>query len=221
MKLVSRQPIWKTAIASVLAVALIAGAAIAIPLLTGQSAEALAADIAQNDPQVKAALGGEEIEVVKVVELVDDEGKVICKVEMGIIAAEVDLETREVTEVERLPMPTLSDAEKAEAVNIATADPRVQELLDQGASIGHVSAMYSFGMRVNPETGEIEEFSETLARVAIELGEKSWAAHVDLAEGKVVRLIETTPMDDYDSFSGPSGGVEYYRIEKPCPSVSW
>ena len=210
--LVSRQPIWKTALASVLAIALIAGLAIALPSLTGQSSEALAADIAQNSPQVKAALGDGEVTVVKVIKIVDDKGTVLCQGELGVITAEVDLETKEVTVVS---MPELTEAGEEEAVDIAKADPRVQELLDKGASIGKVSPMYSFGVRVNPETGEIEEFSEELARVEITLGETIWIAHVDLAEGKVLRLREITP-GAMESYSDPEGKyeIEYFQMEE-------
>ena len=193
--LVSRQPVWKTALASVSAIALIIGLTIALPSLTGQSSEALAAEIAESSPEVKLALGDQEIEVVKVIKIIDDKGTVICEGTMGrLVTAEVDLESQEVTEVkvaiEIVDMPELSEADEQEAINIARADPGVKELLDQGASIGMVFPMYSFGMRTDMETGETEEFSGMLVRVAIELGEKSWLAHVDLAEGKVVRLIE-------------------------------
>ncbi len=208
--LVSRQPVWKSVVAGVLAVALIAGLAIALPGLTRQSAEALAADIAKNSPQVQAALGDGEVKVVKVITIVDDKGTVLCKGELGIfITAEVDLKTKEVTIVS---MPELTEADEAEAINIAKADPRVQELLDQGASIGKVSPMYSFGVRVNPETGEIEEFSGELVRVEITVGETIWIAHVDLAEGKVVQLIEVT-LRVMESYSDPEGKweVEYFE----------
>lgn len=52
--LVSWQPVRKIAIAGVLALVLIAGSVVALPLLTGQSPEVLAADIAKNSPQVQA-----------------------------------------------------------------------------------------------------------------------------------------------------------------------
>ena len=203
-ELVSRQPVWKTALVSVLAIVLITGLAITVPALTGQSSEALAAEIAQNSPQVKAALGDGEVKVIKVIKIVDDEGIVICEGELGIILTEVDLKTKEVTKVEVVPMPEFTAADEQEAINIAKADPRVQELLDKGASIGKVSPAYFFGARLNEGTGEIEEFSGALARVAIELGEKNWAAEVDLTEGKVVRLVEVT-----------SG--EYYKVSKKVP----
>ena len=80
---------------------------------------------------------------------------------------------------------------KQEAIDIAKADPRVKELLDTGAMISKVSPTFYFGM-MNVETGEIEEVSETLVKVVIEGVEKNYVAYVDLSEGKVVKLIDTT-----------------------------
>lgn len=212
--LVSRQPVWKTALASVSAIALIIGLTIALPSLTGQSSEALAAEIAESSPEVKLALGDQEIEVVKVIKIVDGKGTVICEGMMGrLVTAKVDLESEEVTEVkvaiEIVDMPELSEADEQEAINIARADPGVKELLNQGASIGMVFPMYSFGMRTDMETGETEEFSGMLVRVAIELGEKSWIAHVDLAEGKVVRLIEIQKLLPVGTFE-----LEYFDVDE-------
>jgi len=211
--LLSRQPVWKSLVVGVGAIALIIGLTIALPSLTGQSAEALAAEIAENSPQVQAALGDGEVEVVKVIEVVDEKGRVICRGVTGLVTAEVDLKTKQVTEVVR--MPELTAADEQEAIDIAKADPRVQELLNKGASIGKVSPMYSFGTRVNPETGEIEEFSEELVRVEITLGETIWIARVDLAEEKVMRLMEITP-GAMESYSDPEGKykIEYFHGEK-------
>ncbi|MCK4580605.1 MAG: zf-HC2 domain-containing protein, partial [Dehalococcoidia bacterium] len=165
--LVSRQPAWRTVIASVLAIALIAGLAIALPSLTRQSSEALAAEIAQNSPQVQAALGDGEIKVVTVITIRDDSGTVICEGAAGqLVIAEVDLKAREVTGVmvgifvtTTTDMPEITEADKQKAIDIARADPRVQELLDNGASIGEVSGILVFGMAKDLETGETEEFS--------------------------------------------------------------
>ena len=215
--LVSRQPVWKTALGSALAIALIIGLTVGLPSLNGQSSEALAAEIAENSPQVKAALGDEEIEVVRVIKIVDDEGTVICEGTTGrFVTAKVDLEAEEVTEVkvamEIVEMPELSDADEQEAISIAKADPEVQELLDQGATIGEVFPIYAFGTMTNLETGETEECSETMTLVRIELGERSWAARIDLTEGKVVRLIETTP-GAMESYSDPEGKYEIHYFE--------
>lgn len=207
--LVSRQPVWKTALASVLAIALITGLAITLPGLTGQSPEALAAEIARHSPQVQAALGGEKVQAVKVIKVVDDKGTVIAQGEMGVVIAQVDLKLKKVTEVS---MPQLTEAEKEKAISIAKADPRVQEILAQGATIYKVSAMFHFGARVT-ETGKVEEFSGVLARVAIafdpsDVHRKHWSVHVDLNEGKVVHIITKEPAE---TKSGPEGGVGYFR----------
>ena len=217
--LVSRQPVWKTAMASVLAIALIIGLTITLPGLTGQSSEALAAEIAENSPQVRAALGDGEIKVVKVIKVVDDKGTVICEGTMGrLVTAEVDLENKEVTDVkvaiEIVDMPELSEADEQAAINIAKADPKVQEILDEGASVYNVHPSCSFGMRVSPETGETEEFSEVLAVVVLASGVEEWEGgtvynpdgevwfvHVDLAQEKVVRIINPKDFPE----AAPSG----------------
>ena len=80
---------------------------------------------------------------------------------------------------EDVPGKTLTEAEKQEFIDIAKADPRIQELLDQGASIGEVFAM-----------GPVEDGMIKRASVEIRLGEKIWFAQVDLTEGKVMRLEE-------------------------------
>ncbi len=122
--LVSRQPVWKPVVAGVLAVALIAGLAIAIPSLTRQSPEALAADIVQNSPQVQAAFSGGEVQLVTI-KVVDGKGIVVVQGAIGqLVTAEVDLMTKEVVEI--VPMAELTEAEKAEAIQIARADPRVR-----------------------------------------------------------------------------------------------
>ncbi len=131
----------------------------------------------------------------------------------------VNMKKKEVTEVIPMPMPppALTEAENEEAINIAKADSRVKELLDKGATIGKVSPMFSFGVRVD-ETGKTPECAETLARVEIELGEKSWIAEVDLSEGKVVRVIETnsgnTPIPFGADEESEYGTVEYGTVEE-------
>ena len=215
--LVSRQPIWKTATVSMLAVALVLGLSLTIPSLSTESVYAQAAEIAQNSPELQAALGDGEVQVVKVIKVVDGKGTVIAKGETGVLTAEVDLKTKEVTVTTPVLTPEQTIARNQEAIDIAKADPRVKELLDMGATIGgdtgKVSFMYSFGSRMNAETGEVEDFSETLMGVEIEWVEKNYVAYVDLTEGMVVRLIETT-LGATESYSGPEGKVEYFRTEE-------
>lgn len=181
--LVSRQPVWKPVVAGALAVALIAGLAIALPSLTRQSAEALAAEIAQNSPQVQAALNGEEIVEVEVItKVIDGEGNVLLvlvKTETRAVAAEMNLETKKVTEVIRVHVPEFTSADEQKSIDIARADPGIQELLAQGAVISKVSLGHSF---ISLDTLEVQ------GNVLIKLGGKEWHALIDLDEGRVVAL---------------------------------
>jgi len=106
----------------------------------------------------------------------------------GIVNVLVDLYTKVVTQA--VCGPQLTDGEKEKALNIVTADPRVQELLDRGAVIDLVLPMYVTFSGVNQETGEIEEITETWAQMWINLGNRQWGVQVDLIRGKVVNLTE-------------------------------
>ncbi|GAH65452.1 unnamed protein product, partial [marine sediment metagenome] len=78
------------------------------------------------------------------------------------------------------------EADKQKAIDIARADPRVRELLDRGANISNVSGMLAFVTIRDIITGETREFSETLARVEIQLGDDSQAFLVNLTRGIVI-----------------------------------
>jgi len=187
--LISWRPVWKPVLVSALGVALVIGCALFAPPIFGPSPEALAADIAQNSPEVKAALGADEVETLKVVNIKDDMATVIVEGKMGgIVTALVDLHTKIVTKA--VGGPQLTDEEKENALNIVKADPRVRELFDKGATIDMVLPIYVYVSKINKETGEIEEISETWAQVWIKLGDKEWGAQVDLIRGKVVTLTE-------------------------------
>jgi len=187
--LVSRQPVWRTAVFGMVALALVIGLSLTIPNLPTDSANA--ANIVQKSPEVKAVLGDGEVDVVKVI-VIDGKAKVIAKGENGVVKAEVDLKTKEVTEVDKMTEPTAE--EKQEAIDIAETDPRIKELLDTGAMISTVSPTFFYGM-MNLETGEIEEVSETFVKVVIEgTDAKIYVAYVDLSEGKVVKLIDPTDL---------------------------
>ena len=205
--LISRQPIWKTVTIGILA--LVLGLGLAIPAFTAESAYAQAEEIAQNSPEVQAALGADgEVQTINIVEidLIDGTGIVIAQGKAAaIVSVTVDLEAKRVTEV--IPLVELTEAGKQEAIDIAKADPRVQELLDAGATIGEVFTMYISGVMGNVETGEIEEFSEALVTVEIK-GENIYVAHVDLAAGQLVRLTETSLAD-----SGAPNGSDFYFEE--------
>ena len=172
------------AVFGMLALALVIGLSLTIPSLSTDSAEA--ADIVQNSPKVQSALGDGEVEVVKTI-VIDGEAIVIAKSEKGVVKAEVDLKTKDVTKVVQIT--ELTAEGKQEVIDIAKADPRVKELLDTGAMISTVSPAWYYGL-INPETGEIEEVSDTFVKVVIEEVESKYIAYVDLAEGKVVKLID-------------------------------
>ena len=187
--LVSPRPVWKTALVTTVAIVLALGLAIGLPSLIGQSPELLAAEIAQNSPDVIAALGGDEVETVKVLSIQDSMATVIVAGKTGgIVNALVDLYTKVVTQA--VVGPQLTDEEKEKAINIATADTRVQELLDRGAVIDLVLPVYVTFSGINQETGEIEQMTETWAQMWINLGNKQWGVQVDLIRDKVVSITD-------------------------------
>ena len=91
---------WKIVVVGVLAVGLIAGLTLGIPLLTGKSGEVLAAELASNSPEVQDALGGEGVQVLET-QVKGDEALVICtRSETGqVVSVRVDLEKKEVVKV--------------------------------------------------------------------------------------------------------------------------
>jgi len=199
--LVSRQPVWKTAVIGILALALITGLAITLPRLTGQSAEALAADIAENSPQVRAALNGEPIVEVKIIGADGDEVRVLCQGEEGRLAlANVNLAVKKVTYVQKIKFPEFSDEEKARAIEIAKADPKVQELLDKGGTIDKVISLPIGDDGYGPislkigEEGAIAVEGDMLPAVVIVLDNQKWMVLVDIDKGEVDRILEPKSM---------------------------
>lgn len=207
--LVSRQPVWKTSLVYILTVALIAGLAITLPLLIGQSPEALAASIVRKSPEVRAALvvkpieaGPVEVPSVAValvrVELIEEDGdnvRVLVRGEWGrYVVADVNLGAKEVTCVYKFP--EFSDEEKARAIEIAQAAPKVQELLDKGGTIYKVipltigDADGAISFKLDDEEGEITvENGRILPAAVIVEDNQTWLVFVDIDEGEVVRIL--------------------------------
>ncbi len=197
--LVSRQPVWKIATVS-LALLLILGLSITIPSLMADSVYVQAEEIAKNSASVKEALGGGEIQIVRIdISDMTRTGEVIAKSEAGSVLAKVDLNGNKVTEMASF----VPDNQRA--IEIVKADPQGQGLLDSGATIGEVSTMYLSGMTCNVATGETEDTSETIVMVSINGTEGTYVAYIDLAEGKVERLLKSIPMD-------PPSGLESFSI---------
>jgi len=209
--LVARQPVWKTAAVCIATVALIVGLAIALPLLIGQSPEALAASIVRNSPEVRAAVVGTPVVGVDPItldsvvvqllaaELIDEDGdnvRVLVKGDWGRYAvADVNLEVREVTRV--YTFPEFSDEEKVRAIEIARADSGVQEILDEGGRIDGVIAIAmgdadgDISFKLHDEEGEIAiEGGRVLPAAVIVLDSQKSLAFVNLDEGEVVRILD-------------------------------
>lgn len=194
--LMSKQPVWKSIVAGVLALALITGLAITL-VGTGQSAAAMAVDIAKNSPQVKAALGGGIVQEVESLKVTDGKGTVIVRGEpspanafaVPEVIVEVDIKTKQVTAI--IPMQEFTSADEQKAVNIAKNHPEVKNLLNEGAVIVKVFPLFE-AVTIEGNTSESKELCALSALVVIELGEKKWAAQVDLLSEKVTNLGETT-----------------------------
>ena len=216
-RLSSRQPMWKSALAGALVVALIAGLVLIVPSHFGQSQEVLAAEIARNDPQVHEMLPeGTTVKITKIMKpregdifhalfLIpggsiwggEDEGEVI------MIDALVNVRERKVVGLRAIksretPITPLSVAERKKAVEIAKADSRVQEILDGGAEIRRVIPLPFFKPADSSLTVKVvgviltAPLSNSQAEVAPKPRVQRWIVVVNLDEGKVVELIGAT-----------------------------
>jgi hypothetical protein len=86
----------------------------------------------------------------------------------------------------------LTAEQKEVALSILMADPGIQELLGRGAIIEPklILRLEVSMSRINNETGEIEEVSETWAQAWIQLDNQQLGVQVDLVRGKVVSISE-------------------------------
>lgn len=202
--LISRQPVWKTATVSVLALALVLGLSLTIPSLGADSVYAQAAEIAKNSPEVLTAVG--EVNEIQVIDISEIEGTVIVDGETDTVMAKVNLETGEVTEVVRFVI------DDQAAIEIAEADSRVQALLDAGATISGVSTVYMQGVSGNVATGEFEEFCEARVTVEIVDSENIYSAHIDMSAGKVTSITQVS----IDSISTDPPEVDVEVVPDPA-----
>jgi len=199
-----RRPGWKTVLLSALGLIAIIG--FSLTTVNVQSPEARAASIARSSPEVQAALNGEELEEIKVVtKVVDDEGNVLLalvQTETRALTATVDLETKRVTEIVRVHVPEFTSEDEQRARDIATADPRIQELLARGGIISRISPSRELSTF---REGEVKMG----ATIYIELEGKVWRAHVDLEEGI---LRGPWPPPSLFSLSSVSMSHLFYRL---------
>jgi len=165
-----------------------------------KSSEALAASIVRNSPEVQAALGGEEIEEVEVTtKVVDEENNVLMmlvRTEERTVAAEVNLDTKQITEIIRVNVPDFQPGDEQKAIDIASADPKVQELLAQGGIIGEVHLGYSIDIdQVTVPGGATSKEGTVIptALLTIKLDGKDWNIAVNPHEGKVLSIGQSQP----------------------------
>lgn len=165
-----------------------------------ESPEAMAASIVRNSPEVQAALNGEEIEEVEVTtKVVDEENNVIMmlvRTEERVVAAEVNLDTKKVTEIVRVEVPDFQPGDEQKAIDIAKTDPRVQELLVRGGVIGEVHLGRSIDIReiIGPDgTTSKEGTVIPTALLTIELDGKHWNVAVNPNEGTVLSIGQSQP----------------------------
>jgi hypothetical protein len=146
---------------------------------------ASAATIARNSHEVKAFFDDEQIEEVEVTtRVVGMEGDVLVvlvKTEKRTAAAEVNLKKKIVTNIIRVPDFQPGDEEKA--LEIASADPRVQEILAKGGTISQTHLGYSIeGETVIPT-----------ALLTIEHGKYNWNISVNLQEKTIISMGRAQP----------------------------
>lgn len=214
--LASKQPVWRTALFSIIAIVLVATLSLTIPLRTVPASaelsdEALALYIAQNsDILVDAAGGAEEAKINEIsISYINVEDKEIWVEILGTTPSifpshsdirswraeiQVDLLT-ETIKLFHFMRDNITDGEKAQIQDILNADPRTKSLLDEGAVIAYEEASLFMGViatgeyTFNETTGKTE-IVQAMKNVAIglDLGEEHYGVQLDLAQGVVVNI---------------------------------
>jgi hypothetical protein len=165
-----------------------------------ESSEAMAASIVRNSPEVQAALNGEEIEEVEVTtKVVDEENNVLMvlvRTEERAIAAEVNLETKKVTEIVRVEVPDFQPGDEQKAIDIASADARVQEVLAQGGKISKVHLLRHIDVaEVTGPDGIVRKEGTVIltALLTIEQDKYDWNILINLQKSEVASIGRSQP----------------------------
>ncbi len=141
---------------------------------------ASAATIARNSPEVQAFFDDEQIEEVEVTTMVigaeGDVLVVLVKTETRTAAAEVNVKKKIVTNIIRVPDFQPDDEQRV--LEIAGADPRVQEILSQGGTIKQTHLGYS----IEGET------AIATALLTIEQGKYEWNISINLREKTIISM---------------------------------
>lgn len=206
-ELISWRPIWKPALVGVLATALIIVLAVTLPPYFGQSPEALAAEIAQSDPQVHELLPeGTVVRVAKIVRPMqkdifhvmfliagegiweDGDGGKAVAIDAFVNIREKKVVWSRVLKIEAAHIVPLSNVEKEKAIEIAKADSEVQEILSSGAEIRRVIPLPFF--QPSGETLTVNVVGVVLATCPSDSQTEAerWIVEVDLIEKEVVNV---------------------------------
>jgi hypothetical protein len=196
----SRQPVWKILAGTALAIAALA-LSIGLPPLLGPSAEARAATIAKNSPEVQAALSDNET-VSKVIKVIDSAGTerfvVMIQGDNETVPVMVDLSSQQVISIQST---NFTEAEKKETLDIAKADPRIQALLDKGGTINFEYGFSALDMNsmTFEQYGEISVVGEDFRCTAqVALNAKTVAKYI---------LVDSNQLFDDNGNPIPSGPV--------------
>ncbi len=206
-RLIPRRLNWKTGLAGLLILALVISLAVTIPPLFGQDDKALAAEIALNNPEVQAALGGENPKIVEVRFSADmntgfdmntgDEYAIVV-FDYGHVIAVVDLNTGHAEVVTAQVTLELDEFARQEIIDIAKTDPNVQELFDKGAQVHDIIVVKVYPAIVDVwDAGPIpdievnpEELIGHIASLTLELGQNLHTVIINVTTGKFVTLVE-------------------------------
>lgn len=182
------RPVWQKALASSLAVALIVGLCLAIPLLLRQSPVALAEELAVEDPGVQVLLaekGFDPSNMHRVAEKADG-GNIyhvyfIDPTDNALIGTvTVDMEQRMVTKIGLIESSEqfglVTGVSKEDVVQIARRNHMVRRILDKWAEVGRMSCLSSPQRKV--------------VALELRLGQKRWLVKIDLLEGEVISIFE-------------------------------
>ena len=211
--LFTRRPVWKPVALGALAIVIVVSLVVAIPPLFKQDDNALAAEIALSNPEVKAILGSDNPKVVEVqymmdlntgdeyaivifdddtveyVRVTESTGDIFTVEVWGIngthLDVTVDLSTKTVMEVLVGPAQNFTDDEVEKVILILQSDDAIKALLEQGAII---QSMSNYSLKMKPAklgegTGEI---IEKKVHVTIALGDKLYLADIELISGQLL-----------------------------------
>lgn len=190
----SKQPVWRTALVGILAMALVVGLLTVLPSLAGQQKEELVAEIIQNNSQFMAALGGEEITELKIMHASNNKALVAVAGTTADFILEVDFSAERINYYSGVRS-NMTDEEKTKIWQILNTDPRTQSLLDEGAAIKYVLVHYASSSFYSSALDKETNASAWIALILDEpqlfkindvtLSEEYFNIHVDLVHEEI------------------------------------